>query len=173
MTFVANSALTAAQLNTFIRDNLNETAPARATTAGSLFVSTTDNAIAERPNAQGDFLTAQSTTQTTYVDVATPGPSVTLTTGAQAIVFLVSEMANTGAGGSSYVTYVISGATNASASDLGELIFTQGSSLADDRYMSVSWVTGLTPGSNTFTMKYKVSFSSGTFTNRYILVMTV
>src|SRR5690606_12967068 len=38
MTAVSGSVFTAAQFNQFVRDNLNETAPARATTAGAHFV---------------------------------------------------------------------------------------------------------------------------------------
>ena len=48
MTAVSGSVLTAAQFNTYVRDNLNETAPAKATAAGQIFVSTAANAIAAR-----------------------------------------------------------------------------------------------------------------------------
>ncbi len=44
ITFTSGSVLTAAQLNTYLRDNLNETAPAKFTAAGQLFVSTAANA---------------------------------------------------------------------------------------------------------------------------------
>jgi hypothetical protein len=54
MTAVANSTFTAAQFNQYVRDNLNETAPAKATSAGSYFVADGVNSIAERtPNGVG------------------------------------------------------------------------------------------------------------------------
>ena len=48
MTAVANSTFTAAQFNQYVRDNLNETAPALATAAGSYFAADGINSIAER-----------------------------------------------------------------------------------------------------------------------------
>lgn len=47
MTFVSNAVLTAAQLNTHLRDNLLETAPAKATAPGRFIVSTGLNSISE------------------------------------------------------------------------------------------------------------------------------
>ena len=48
LTAVSNTALTAAQWNASVRDNLLMTAPALATTTGRHFVSTGANTIAER-----------------------------------------------------------------------------------------------------------------------------
>ena len=48
MTAVANTVFTAAQFNQHVRDNLNETAPAKATASGGYFVATGVNAIAQR-----------------------------------------------------------------------------------------------------------------------------
>ena len=48
MTAVANAVFTAAQFNTHVRDNLLETAPAKATTTGGYFVATGTNTIVQR-----------------------------------------------------------------------------------------------------------------------------
>lgn len=48
MTAVSGAAFTAAQFNTHVRDNLLETAPAKATTANGLFVATGLHSIEEQ-----------------------------------------------------------------------------------------------------------------------------
>ena len=94
MTAVANSVFTAAQFNQFVRDNLNETAPAKATTAGSHFAGTGLNSIAERLTDTDLVATSQTTISTSYADLATVGPTVTATTGPYAIVFLYNSNVN-------------------------------------------------------------------------------
>ena len=49
-TWVFDEVAGAAEFNTHVRDNFNETAPAKATTAGELIVVTGPNAIAEGHN---------------------------------------------------------------------------------------------------------------------------
>lgn len=57
ITFAAAAVLTAAQLNTNLRDNLNETAPAKVTTAGDLVYATAANALTRRAiGAAGSLL---------------------------------------------------------------------------------------------------------------------
>ena len=94
MTAVAGSVFTAAQFNTFVRDLLNETAPAKATTPGSHFVATGTNQIAERIPAQASVNTSESTASTTFVNLTTPGPSVTVTTGSSALIVMSAEIHN-------------------------------------------------------------------------------
>lgn len=57
MTAVANTEFTAVQFNTHIRDNLLETAPAKAVNPGSYFAVSGTNSIAERTPAQDIILT--------------------------------------------------------------------------------------------------------------------
>lgn len=167
MTFVANSVLTAAQLNTHLRDNLLETAPAKATVSGSLFVGAGANQIVERAIVSDYVAASQSTTSTTYTDLTTVGPQVTVTTGAQALIFLYGSAINTGVG-ASLISIDITGASTISAVDNDSV----GSSAATGfRATSVYMQTGLTPGSNTFTAKYRVGSGTGTFQDRRLTIL--
>lgn len=167
MTAVAGSVFTAAQFNQYLRDNLNQTAPALATTAGQYFVATGTNAIAARAAGTAEVATSQTTVTTTYTDLATVGPAVTLTTGTQAIITLYGWISNS-AGGNSLMGCAVSGASAINPAD-DSAAFTVGSSLSD--CVITYLLTGLTAGSNTFTAKYRVSSQTGTFVNRRILVM--
>lgn len=173
MTAVANTAFTAAQFNTYVRDNLNETSPAKATTAGSLFVATGLNAIAERIPDADTVSTSESTASTSYTDLTTPGPAVTVTTGTKAMIFIVASLANNTNGQNSTMSFAVSGATTLAANDdwsLG-LRTSTGTSTVDGRMASMLMMTTLTGGSNTFTAKYKVNGGTGNFNDRHIVVL--
>lgn len=114
-------------------------------------------------------VTSETTASTSFVDLATTSDSVTVTIGSNgvAIVIITSELTNSGAN-STRVSFAVSGATTLAASD-SRAIINQG---ANDNSFSWSYVaTGLTPGSTTFKMKYRVSGGTGTFLNRYISVV--
>lgn len=171
MTAVANTVFTAAQFNTHVRDNLNETAPAKATVAGTLFVSDGVNSIAERVPSTAGVTTSESTTSAAYTDVATPGPAVTVTTGTRAIVAVTSIVQNSSASQNSYASYAVSGASSIAATDDRAVIITAAAINQTLRGAAVYMETGLTAGSNTFTMKYRVTGGTGSFQNRRIVVI--
>lgn len=172
MTAVANTTFTAAQFNTFVRDNLNETAPALATTAGSYFAATGANAIAQRTPDGQVVLTEETTGSTSFTDLATIGPTVTVTTGPFAMAFYHAQIENDGAG-FTYAGLEVSGATSIAAA-LNRTVNVSGA--AGTRIgagTTVLYEAGLalTPGSNTFTMKYRVSSGTGTFADRRLYIM--
>jgi len=174
MTAVANSVFTAAQFNTFVRDNLNETAPAKASAAGSHFVASGVNAIAERRTTGGADLDSGTTTSTSYGDLdnpAAPGPSVTVDTGPMAIVIVHGQMSNNGTG-SARLSYTVSGVSSQAAADNqgAGIAASAGTLLMSSAVILHSGGTALTPGSNTFDMKYRVSSGTGTFQSRRIIV---
>lgn len=171
MTAVANTVFTAAQFNTFVRDNLNETAPAKATTAGSLFVATGTNAIAQRTLATQFVTDSETTTSTAYTDLTTPGPAVTVTTGTSALVFVGARIINNTAGQNTYASYAVSGATTSAADDDRAFMFTCPVANYSTGGTNAVLHTGLTAGSNTFTMKYRVTGNTGTADNRRLTVM--
>lgn|SRR5690606_16745056 len=169
MTAVSGSVFTAAQFNQFVRDNLNETAPARATTAGGYFVATGTNEITERIPVSNAVLVSETTTSTSYTDLTTAGPEVTVTTGPAALVIVHGALDNSGAG-ASRMAYDISGASSIAGADnrgigvygvAGSGVVCSGVTLHQD----------LTPGVNTFTAKYRVSSGTGTFLSRRLVVL--
>ena len=168
MTAVASSVFTAAQFNTFLRDNLNETAPAKATTAGAHFAVSDTNEISERLSEAASVVTSQTTTSTAYTDLATPGPAVTVDTGPYAFVMVHGAMDNTGAG-ASRMSFEVTGASAVTAVDInGVGVF--GVAGAGAVLSGLVLLTTLTPGNNTFTAKYRVNSGTGTFLNRRISV---
>lgn len=171
MTAVANTVFTAAQFNTHVRDNLNETAPAKATTAGTLFVAAGANSIAERVPSTAAVTTSETTGGTGYGALATPGPSVTVTTGTKAIVAVASLVQNSTIGQNSYASYAVSGASAISATDDRAVLITAAAANQTLRASSVYMETALTAGSNTFTMQYRVTGGTGSFQNRRITVI--
>jgi len=172
MTFVANTALTAAQLNQYLRDNMLETAPAKATTAGYHFVTTGPNSIAERA-IEGDWIaTAETTSETSYTDLNTLGPSVTCVTGTKAIYIMSARMSHD-EGGSLRASIEISGASSIEAGDARELTVHIGHN-HQNKVGTTYFETGLTPGTNTFTMKYRVQDEgTGTFAERHLIVIAL
>jgi hypothetical protein len=173
MTFTSGSVLTAAQLNQQLRDNMLETPPAKATTAGRIFVATGANAIAERAISSDYISTAQTTTSTSYANLATQGPIVTVTTGTQALVLFSCEMSNSTEGARCAVSYGVSGATTVAASDDYRISYDENSA---DRVIGASRVhlhTSLTAGSNNFKHLYRVSGATGTFQLREMVVIAL
>lgn len=169
MTAMENSPWTSAQWNTHVRDNLNETAPAKATAANRYMVATaTANSIAERVPTTAVVTTSEGTTSTTYADLTTSGPAVTVTTGVRALVMVRCQMTNAGAF-ECYMGHAVSGATTVAADDNYAYRF-QGTE--NNAGFAATLHTTLTAGSNTFTAKYKSGSgaNTATFNDRRITV---
>lgn len=171
MTAVAGAVYTAAQWNTSIRDNLNETSVAKATTVSGYSVVSGYNRLVQRTAGMAFSDTAETTDSTSYTDLeADPGPSLTLLTGSHVIVNIYGSGRTTG-GTASWISFEVSGASSQEAAD----------TYAVQLHVTSSdlWLAGatfgldtLTPGLNTFTLKYRVSTSgTGTFSTRKIAVI--
>lgn len=105
MTAVARDIWTSAQFNTHVRGNLLETMTGKATTVGGYFVSTGLNAIAERLIAGAVVNTSVARSNAAYGDLTgSAGPSVTVTTGSEAIVWLACQISSDDGAGSPEVT---------------------------------------------------------------------
>lgn len=173
MTATANTAFTAAQFNTYVRDNLNQTAPALATTAGRFMATTGANAIAERIPTTNQTSASDVTAFTTYVDLnGGAGPAVTATAGPAMLVSFGALCANSSAGANTFVSYAISGANTIAGNDqwaLGGSSSSAGATAVTGSRVRLE--TGLTAGSNTITLKYRVSTGTGTFSNRHLAVV--
>lgn len=170
LTAVSNATLTAAQWNASVRDNILETAPAKSTAAGQIFVSTAANAIAARsPN--GDRVDASETTSSTsYVALTTAGPALTVTTGTGALVSFTAQMTNNTAGSATLAYVNVTGASSVSLGDAGSITHEPGSASLDTT-CTRSIYYALTAGSNTFTMLYRVTANTGTFARRTMVVI--
>lgn len=123
-----------------------------------------------------DFIgTLQGTSSLTYVDLATVGPSVTLTTGTDALVIFGAEYDDDGnLSNNGFVSLAVSGATTIAASDTWAAFGAEGFGGGLKVNLNIGYkFTTLTPGSNTFTLKYKKSGGSSTssFSKRYLLVI--
>jgi hypothetical protein len=121
-----------------------------------------------RPSSAG-VATSQTTTSTSYTDLATVGPAVTLLMGSAVLLIVTAEVDTTGAGVVPRMGFAISGASTLAATDTWGLKVDAGAACLIQASFAVL-VTGLTPGTNIFTAKYRVSSGTGTFLNRGIVV---
>lgn len=170
MTAVANSVFTAAQFNAHVRDNLNETAPAKASSAGRIIVTTGLNQVDERIVGESQIGTSETTASTSYTDLTTVGPSQSVLTGAQAFVVITCEMSNSGVF-QCWAGVAVSGASIVAADDADAIQYHSFAAGSKHRGSAAALLTGLTPGTNVFTMKYRVAGGTGTFLNRKLFVM--
>lgn len=172
LTAVSSTALTAAQWNASVRDDMLVTPAALATTAGRIFVATGTNAIAERAIETATVATSQTTGSTTFTNLATVGPAITMTTGARAIIFITASMTNDTAGVFAVASCSVTGASTIPAvADTESLMFqmsTGSGGTGNVRASDCIMYTTLTPGSNTFTMVYRASGGTATFKDRKI-----
>jgi hypothetical protein len=104
--------------------------------------------------------TSQSTTSTTFTDLTTAGPAVTITTGTKAIALITARFGSP-AGGNARMGITVSGSSSITASDDKATSQTVSN---DDRWSLAIPYTTLTAGSNTFTCKYRTGGGTGTST---------
>jgi hypothetical protein len=121
-------------------------------------------------SASATVSTTQTTTSSTYTDLATSGPSVTLTTGTKALVIVTARMNCSSANEAAFSSFAVSGATTISASDAVGSQWNSNAS-TNQRYSAATRLTSLTAGSNTFTMKYRRAAGTGEFSDREIIVI--
>lgn len=179
MTAVLNATFTAAQWNTNVRDNLLETEAGKATTRGRFFVTTGANAIAEATIGHAQNTEARTTTSTSYTSLSGTGPATSNTIpGTTCTVFFAATLGNTTTTATTYVSVAVSGASTVAASDT-IAIYTDGMNAAASstdnqiRMAGFHRFTGLTAGTNIFTMQYRVTAGTGHFSNRNIIAMAL
>lgn len=117
--------------------------------------------------------TLQSTSSTSYTDLATVGPSVTLTTGTSVMVLHGMQGYDDGNLGNNAIQSVaVSGATTTAAADTWYVYADQGINYAQ---FATGYLFTVTAGSNTFTCKYKKSggTSTASFERRWIMAIAL
>jgi len=127
-------------------------------------------ASASPASAGATVATDQSTTSSSYTDLSTSGPAVTLTTGTKVLVIVSAYEYQSTSGGQARMSYAVSGATTIAAGDSTAVSLRR----VDDtniRASAVSRIT-VTAGSNTFTAKYRTTgVGTANFLDREICVI--
>lgn len=173
MTAVSAQIFTASQFNTHVRDNLLETETATSTTTGSLFQDTGLNSISEMIAGYAEVLTNQGTSSATYVDLATVGPTVTVSTNTSVLVYIAANIdTSTTSAIQALIGLEISGATTVAVAN--KMISAQNNS----NFMNLTHferLDSLNPGTNTFKLKYQSQGGTvaANFVNRRLLVVPV
>jgi hypothetical protein len=115
---------------------------------------------------------SQTRNSTSYGNLSTSGPAVTvgIFSSRMALMTLTGMLSSPESSLTQcYMGFAVSGATSVSASDTQSL----NAAVLQDQENQVSatyLVTGLNPGSNTFTAKYRSDGNDCTFSNRNIIV---
>ena len=118
--------------------------------------------------------TSQTTTSASYANLASVGPSVTLVVpqSGEVLISFSAFLTHSAAGQRSFLGWAASGANTIAASDANS---------AQMRQMAISGaevgtigrtmhLTGLTPGTTTFTLMYRTTAATATFADRHLIV---
>ena len=129
------------------------------------------------PSLNGAYATVatqESTTSSTFTDLTTSGPAVTVTTGTKALIIISASQRSTISGAQAQMSFAVSGATTR-AVQTNEWTNTSFGSVTggiNENASAAIYVSGLTAGSNTFTAKYAAPVSdSVSFQYRKITVV--
>lgn len=170
-TVVGGDLVTAALWNTGVRDNLNATAVGTASAAARYFVASAARTMAERVPSSNTVATSQTTASTTYVDLATVGPAVTVTTGTKAWVTVTAFMSNNTAGSGCRTSWAMSGSNTVAANDVNSICIESPNANDGYRFSYTTMHDPITAGSTTWTAKYRAIANTGTFSDRVIAVI--
>ncbi len=192
--------VTAAFWNTQVRDNFLETSAATVTTAGDIAFADAANSMGSRlaigaatthlvsdgsaPIWRGvDTLArtdSQTATTTGYVTLATTGVAnwvfaaeveVTVTTGTVALVLFKARLANNTADAVTFLSYSVSSATTVAANDNHAIFYEAEAANDQGMFGGFDLRTGLTAGSNVFTLEGRVSAGTGDIARPEIAVI--
>jgi hypothetical protein len=114
--------------------------------------------------------TSQTTTSGTFTDLATVGPSVTLTTGTTALVILTGRLSIASVNQAALMGFAVSGATTIAAADASCIYVDTRGAIDQTVQCTAIYQVTLTAGSNVFTAKYRSTTGTATFVNRGLLV---
>jgi len=132
--------------------------------AGSVLTNSSVTASKLSTGAQAAYVaTSESTTSTSYADLTTTTDSVTVTIGANglALVSIYADMIQSTASAFAWIGVTLSGANTLAASDIYAQRFQAFTGGAEEKFGTTLLYTGLSTGSTTFKMKYKVQTGGG------------
>jgi len=120
----------------------------------------------------GTIATSETTISSTYTDLTTSGPAVTVAVSAvgKALVTVTSTQNTSSNFANCFMGFAVSGATTASASDSQAQQMTFYRPALPVTNSATYLVTGLATGNNTFTAKYRSGNADCSFANRNIMV---
>lgn len=169
-TWVANQVLTAEELNEQLRDNMAACMPSLAKKDGEMFFTEHEGKIAARMITSALVNKSEETASTSYTDLATVGPTVTVETGPAAWVFFRAFLANNTDNAQSCMSFAVSGATTLAADDSYSIIL-DGIDTGNAVMCGTAALVELTPGVNTFTSKYRAGGAGTMNANRRFLTV--
>lgn len=122
-------------------------------------------------NVWAEVVTNQADPGVAYGDMATVGPAVTIDTGTTAEISWGGFPQTPDALSSVYAAFAVSGATTIAAADANAVWLVPANATTPAMNIArTKRLTTLTPGTNTFTLKYKHTGNAGTYANRWISV---
>jgi hypothetical protein len=164
-TWVSGDVLPADELNTYLRDNQLGMAPSLAQTSTAYFATVDQNEIAERIPTSDYISTMETQTSTTYGDLATVGPTVTVDLTSAALVLFstycyvrIDDGEPDWANGDACFTSVNVTGANVIPADDTRAILLQGT--GGQISCSATMFQNLNPGITTFTVQYKLHLST-------------
>jgi hypothetical protein len=172
LTAVANTTLTAAQWNTFLRDNLNAQGPTVATAAGQYLVTTGFRSLTMRTPGVQYIGTSDTTNSSTVTVLDSDGAEVIALTGTMCMVTIGSQISNSTAGAGGLAAIDLSGDTERVADDVNCVRADSGTASDTFKLTYTTIYDPINPGLNTFGMRYRAT-GGGTATFSGRLIVTV
>lgn len=169
-TYTPEDGLTSGELNTYIRDNMLELGPAKATAANQLLVASGLNTVAMRSPVV-DHVNATVTTSSLSPTTLTGGPEVTFDHTGTFLVLFGARIRNTGDINQLWAANYGPEIVGATPADLGRAVRWPGNGFG--RFCCHVLYYGIAPGSTTVRANYWVSDSTqiGEYAQRTILVI--
>ena len=140
--------------------------------AGTLNTAQLFNALLNNNSGVTSVSTQETSSSTSYTDLATVGPTVTLTSAGNRALLLwtTTQFSNSATISGQHCSVAITGATTIAASDSISLRTTHDNQGAGFRVAQFAFLT-INPGSNTYTMKYRcVSAVTSVWATRSLFV---
>jgi hypothetical protein len=114
--------------------------------------------------------TGESTSSSVFVDLTT-NQTVSLTTGTKALVFITAKMLGNSTGDAGWLGFAVSGATTVAATDARAVQNDVDKTNVYNTYSGSFFISGLTAGSNTFTLKLRSNAGTQSVKDRQLIVI--
>jgi hypothetical protein len=114
--------------------------------------------------------TSESTTSSVFVDLTT-NQTVSLTTGTKALVLITAKMLGNSTGDAGWLGFAVSGATTVSATTAMAVQNDVDKTNVYNTYSGSFFISSLTAGSNTFTLKLRSNAGSQSVKDRHLIVI--